>query len=151
GTTIVLYDGSPGYPDLAALWKFAEAEKLSYFGTSAPYLLACKKAGISPRQIADLSLLRGLGTTGAPLPAEGFGWVYSEVSSKLVLGSMSGGTDVCTAFVLPCPLLPVRAGEIQCRGLGAKIEAFDEHGRARVNEVGELVLTEPLPSMPVCF
>jgi acetoacetyl-CoA synthetase len=151
GTTIVLYDGSPGFPDLAALWKMAAEERVSYFGTSAPFLLACQKAGIEPGKVADLSAIRALGTTGAPLPADGFGWVYRSVSDKLLLGSVSGGTDVCTAFVLSCPLLPVYAGEIQCRGLGAKIEAFDEAGNSLTDEVGELVLTEPLPSMPVFF
>ncbi|HVJ14096.1 MAG TPA: acetoacetate--CoA ligase [Polyangiaceae bacterium] len=151
GTTIVLYDGSPGHPDLSALWKMAAEERVTYFGTSAPYLLACQKAGLEPKKVADLSLLRGLGTTGAPLPADGFGWVYRSISDKLLLGSVSGGTDVCTAFVLCCPLLPVHAGEIQCRGLGAKIEAFDEGGKSVIDEVGELVLTEPMPSMPIYF
>ncbi len=151
GTTIVLYDGSPGYPDLSALWKMAAEERVTYFGTSAPYLLACQKAGLEPNKVADLSAVRALGTTGAPLPADGFGWVYQNVNDRLVLGSVSGGTDVCTAFVLSCPLLPVHAGEIQCRGLGAKIEAFDEAGKSVIGEVGELVLTEPLPSMPVFF
>jgi acetoacetyl-CoA synthetase len=149
--TVVLYDGSPAFPDLNALWKLAEDERVSYFGTSAPYLLACKKAGLEPSRHHDLSTLRALGTTGAPLPADGFAWVYAHVGRELLLGSISGGTDVCTAFVLSCPLLPVRAGEIQCAGLGAKVEAFDERGQPLSNEVGELVLTEPLPSMPVCF
>jgi acetoacetyl-CoA synthetase len=151
GSTIVLYDGSPGFPDLSALWQLAAQERVTYFGTSAPYLIACQKAGIEPKALADLSRLRALGTTGAPLPADGFGWVYQNVSDSLLLGSVSGGTDVCTAFVLSCPLLPVHAGEIQCRGLGCKVEAFDESGQPLLNEVGELVLTEPLPSMPVFF
>lgn len=151
GATVVLYDGSPGFPDLSALWKLAAEEQVTYFGTSAPFLLACQKAGVQPRAVADLSRVRALGTTGAPLPADGFGWVYRQVNERLLLGSVSGGTDVCTAFVLSCPLLPVHAGEIQCRGLGAKVEAFDEQGQPIVGEVGELVLTEPLPSMPVCF
>lgn len=151
GTTLVLYDGSPGHPDLNALWKMAAEEGVTYFGTSAPYLLACKKAEISPKSRFDLSRVRGLGTTGAPLPADGFGWVYEHVGRELLLGSVSGGTDVCTAFVLSCPLLPVHAGEIQCRGLGAKVESFDEAGNSVIGQVGELVLTEPLPSMPVFF
>jgi acetoacetyl-CoA synthetase len=151
GATLVLYDGSPAAPTLSTLWKLVEEERISYFGTSAPFLLACKKAKLSPKKVADLSSLRGIGTTGAPLPAEGFSWVYEEIASDVLLGSVSGGTDVCTAFVLSCPLLPVRAGEIQCSGLGAKIEAWDAAGRAVVGEVGELVLTEPLPSMPIGF
>jgi acetoacetyl-CoA synthetase len=151
GATVVLYDGSPAYPGMLALWKLAEEERISYFGTSAPYLLACQKAGVDPGRQLDLSAIRGLGTTGAPLPATGFAWVYSHVSQRLLLGSVSGGSDVCTAFLLSCPLLPVHAGEIQCRGLGAKIEAFDAAGQSVTGEVGELVLTAPFPAMPVFF
>jgi len=151
GATIVLYDGSPAHPGLDALWKLADEERVTYFGVSAPFLLACKKAGVEPAHKHGLSALKAIGTTGAPLPADGFGWVYDAVKRDLVLASVSGGTDVCTAFVLSCPWLPVRAGEIQCRGLGAKIEAFDDAGRPVLGEVGELVLTEPLPSMPIGF
>ena len=151
GTTVVLYDGSPAFPDLGALWRLAEQTGMTYFGTSAPYLLGCQKAGVEPARAARLERLRAIGSTGAPLPPEGFAWVYEHVKRDLLLGSVSGGTDVCTAFVLSCPLLPVRAGEIQCRGLGAKVEAFDPEGRPLVGDVGELVLTEPLPSMPVGF
>ncbi len=151
GATVVLYDGSPAFPDLLALWRLAELEKVSYFGVSAPYLLACQKAGIEPGKAHDLSRIRALGTTGAPLPADGFGWVYAHVSERLLLGSVSGGSDVCTAFLLSCPWLPVHAGEIQCRGLAAKIEAFDEAGRSVVGAVGELVLTAPFPAMPIYF
>jgi acetoacetyl-CoA synthetase len=151
GATIVLFDGSPAYPDLYALWRLVEAEKLSYFGASAPYLLACQKAQLEPGKEHDLRTIRGLGTTGAPLPASGFAWVYQHVSSEVLLGSVSGGTDVCTAFLLSCPLLPVRAGEIQCRGLGAKIEAFDDAGSSIVGQVGELVLSAPFPAMPIYF
>jgi acetoacetyl-CoA synthetase len=151
GSTLVLFDGSPAQPGLSALWKLAEQEQISYFGTSAPYLLACKKAGLVPKNVAKLGALRSIGTTGAPLPSDGFAWVYENVASDVLLGSVSGGSDVCTAFVLSCPLLPVRAGEIQWRGLGAKIEAWDEAGRPLVGQVGELVLTEPLPSMPIGF
>ncbi|HKO53971.1 MAG TPA: acetoacetate--CoA ligase [Polyangiaceae bacterium] len=151
GATVVLYDGSPAFPGMLALWKLAEEERISYFGTSAPYLLACQKAGIEPRKNLDLRAIRGLGTTGAPLPAAGFGWVYAHVSEQLLLGSVSGGSDVCTAFLLSCPLLPVHAGEIQCRGLGAKVEAYDAAGRSVTGEVGELVLSAPFPAMPVFF
>lgn len=151
GSTLVLFDGSPGHPGLSALWKLAENEQVTYFGTSAPFLLACKKAGLVPKDVANLSALRSIGTTGAPLPSDGFKWVYDNVGADLLLGSVSGGTDVCTAFVLSCPLLPVRAGEIQSLGLGAKIESWDDAGKAHVDQVGELVLTEPLPSMPIGF
>jgi acetoacetyl-CoA synthetase len=151
GTTVVLYDGSPASPDMGALWRLAEQTGMTYFGTSAPYVLACQKAGVEPAREARLDRLRAIGSTGAPLPPEGFAWVYDHVKRDLLLGSVSGGTDACTAFVLSCPLLPVRAGEIQCRGLGAKVEAFDPEGRPLVDEVGELVITEPLPSMPVGF
>jgi acetoacetyl-CoA synthetase len=149
GAAVVLYDGSPAHPDLGALWRMAEETETTYFGASAPYLQACMKAGVVPRQEANLSRLRGVGSTGAPLPPEGFEWVYANVGEDLLLGSVSGGTDACTAFVGSCPLLPVRAGEIQCRYLGAKVEAFDAAGRPVVGQVGELVLTEPLPSMPL--
>jgi acetoacetyl-CoA synthetase len=149
GTTIVLYDGSPGHPDLSALWRMAAREGVTYFGTSAPFLMACRKAGIQPSTAGDLSTVKSIGTTGAPLPPEGFSWVYAHVGADLLLGSVSGGTDVCTAFVLSCPWLPVRSGELQCRGLGAKVEAFDEQGRSVVDQVGELVLTEPFPPMPL--
>ncbi|MDQ4097646.1 MAG: acetoacetate--CoA ligase [Actinomycetota bacterium] len=149
GAAVVLYDGSPAHPDLGALWRMAEETGTTYFGASAPYVQACMKAGVVPREEADLSRLRGIGSTGAPLPPEGFEWVYANVAKDVLLGSVSGGTDVCTAFVGSCPLLPVRSGEIQCRCLGAKVEAFDAAGRSVVGDVGELVLTEPLPSMPL--
>ena len=151
GATPVLFDGDPGAPDLAALWRMAAEEGVTFFGTSAPFLLACRKAGIVPREVADLSALRGVGSTGAPLPAEGFDWVYEAVGSDLLLSSVSGGTDVCTAFVGGCPLVPVRSGEISCRYLGAKVEAFDDRGSSLVGEQGELVITAPMPSMPVGF
>ncbi|HLW47925.1 MAG TPA: acetoacetate--CoA ligase [bacterium] len=151
GATAILYDGSPAYPDLTALWQLAAGTGMTYFGTSAPFVLSCMKAGLDPGRTFDLSRLRGLGSTGAPLTPEGFAWVYEHVNPSLLLGSISGGTDVATAFVLSCPLLPVRAGEIQCRGLGARVEAWDESGRPVIDEVGELVVTEPMPSMPVGF
>lgn len=151
GSTVLLYDGSPGHPDLGALWRFAAESRMTFFGTSAPYLLALRKAGFSPRRVAPLDHLRAIGSTGAPLPVEGFAYVYDEVKRDVLLASVSGGTDVCTAFLLQCPWLPVRAGEIQCAGLGCKVEAFDANGRPVVGEVGELVLTEPMPSMPVMF
>jgi acetoacetyl-CoA synthetase len=151
GATAILYDGSPAYPDLNTLWRLAAESGMTYFGTSAPFVLSCMKAGLEPGRTYDLSRLRGLGSTGAPLTPEGFAWVYEHVNPSLLLGSVSGGTDVATAFVLSCPLLPVRAGEIQCRGLGARVEAWDDDGRPVVDAVGELVVTEPMPSMPVGF
>ncbi len=151
GATPVLFDGDPGHPDLAALWHMAAEEGVTFFGTSAPFLLACRKAGVEPAAVADLSALRGVGSTGAPLPAEGFDWVYDAVGGDVLLSSLSGGTDVCSAFVGGCPMVPVRSGEISCRYLGARVEAFDDAGRSVVGEQGELVITEPMPSMPVGF
>jgi acetoacetyl-CoA synthetase len=151
GASIVLFDGDPGHPDLNRLWRLAEETRITNFGVSAPFILGCRKAGLSPGKDFDLTAIRGIGSTGSPLPPEGFAWVYEEVSSDLLLGSASGGTDVCTAFVGPCPLVPVYAGEISCRCLGAKVESFDESGRPLVGKRGELVITEPMPSMPVGF
>jgi acetoacetyl-CoA synthetase len=151
GAAIVLYDGNPAHPDLGALWRLAADAGVTFFGTSAPFLLACRKAGLAPRDIADLAALRGVGSTGAPLPPEGFDWVYEAVGDRLQLQSLSGGTDVCTGFVGGVPLLPVYRGEIACRALGAKVEAYDQHGKPVVGELGELVITAPMPSMPVGF
>ncbi len=151
GAAVLAYDGSATYPDMDALWALAAEAGVTYFGASAAYLTACAKAGSSPGGDLDLSRLRSIGSTGSPLPPEGFQWVYDRVRSDVLLGSVSGGTDLCTAFVGSCPLLPVRAGVIQCRCLGAKVEAFDESGEPVIGEVGELVLTEPMPSMPVFF
>jgi acetoacetyl-CoA synthetase len=151
GSAVVLFDGNPAHPDLGALWRLAAEVGITSFGTSAPFLLACRKEGLDPAGEVDLSAIRGVGSTGAPLPAEGFRWVYEHVGRDLLLSSASGGTDVCTAFVSAVPLLPVVAGEIPCRCLGAKIEAFDEDGRAVIGRQGELVITEPMPSMPVGF
>jgi acetoacetyl-CoA synthetase len=148
GATIVLYDGSATYPDTGALWALAEKHHISYLGVGAPYLLACMKAQTDPGQQSEL---RAIGSTGSPLPPEGFQWVYENVKPDLLLGSFSGGTDVCTGFVGPNPLLPVRAGIIGGACLGAKVESFDPDGKPLIGEVGELVLTEPMPSMPVGF
>ncbi|GIF66040.1 acetoacetyl-CoA synthetase [Asanoa ishikariensis] len=151
GATIVLFDGNPGAPSLDTLWAMAEETRMTYFGTSAPFLLACRKSGLVPRVDHDLTALRGLGSTGAPLPPEGFAWVYADVSDTLQLQSLSGGTDVCTGFVGGVPLLPVRSGEIACRALGAAVEAFGPDGMPVRDQLGELVITEPMPSMPVGF
>jgi acetoacetyl-CoA synthetase len=149
GSTIVLYDGEPASPDLGALWRMAAEEGVTYFGASAPFLMACRKAGLRPGDDLDLSRLRGVGSTGAPLPAEGFRWVANDVSSTAQLGSLSGGTDLCTGFLGPSPLVPVWAGEISCRMLGARVESFDPDGRPLIGREGELVITAPMPSMPV--
>jgi acetoacetyl-CoA synthetase len=151
GATVLLYDGSATYPGTDALWRLAAEAGVTYAGTGAPYLLACAKAGLSPARDMDLSRLRGIGSTGSPLPPEGFHWVYDQVGADLLLGSFSGGTDLCTGFVGPSPLLPVRAGLIAGRCLGAKVEAYDPDGRPVTGEVGELVITAPMPSMPVGF
>ncbi len=151
GAVVLLYDGSPSYPDIGALWKFAQDSAMIFFGTSAGFITSCMKAGIEPGKTYDLSKLRGLGSTGSPLPPEGFRWVYEHVKSDIWLASISGGTDVCSAFVGGSILLPVYSGELQCRSLGAKVEAFDEQGQPLLNEVGELVITEPMPSMPLFF
>ncbi|NUO59364.1 MAG: acetoacetate--CoA ligase [Hamadaea sp.] len=151
GSAIVMFDGNPGWPDLGALWRMAEQTGMTFFGTSAPFLLACRKAGLSPKDEADLSRLKGLGSTGAPLPPEGFRWVYSDVSETLQLQSLSGGTDVCTGFVGSTPLNPVYEGEIAARCLGSRVEAYDPTGKPVLGELGELVISAPMPSMPVGF
>ena len=149
GGTAVLFDGSPAHPDMETLWRFAADAGVTYFGVSAAFIQACMKANVSPGRANDLSRIRGVGSTGAPLSPEGFTWIVDAVGRPLPVGSMSGGTDVCTAFVQSCPLLPVRAGELQCAALGAKVEAFSADGKPVVGEVGELVITRPLPSMPI--
>jgi len=151
GGTMVLYDGSPGYPDLNELWRFTQDAKINHFGTSAGFLLANLKDKIEPSKQFDLSALRSIGSTGSTLPPEGFDWVYDKVKKDLWLASMSGGTDVCSAFVGGNPTWPVYTGEIQCRALGCKLEAFNEHGVPVIDEVGEMVITQPMPSMPVSF
>ncbi len=151
GTTVLLYDGSPSYPSMNALWEYAEKSGMTFFGTSAGYILACMKAGVEPGKTYDLSKLRGLGSTGSPLPPEGFQWVYDQIKRDIWLASISGGTDVCSAFLGGSILLPVCAGELQCRALGAKVESFDDNGKPLIDEMGELVITEPMPSMPLFF
>jgi len=151
GATLVAYDGSPTYPGTDALWRLAADTKMTYFGTGAPYLMACAKAGLAPGRDLDLTALRGIGSTGSPLPPEGFRWVYQRVGTGLQLGSFSGGTDLCTGFVGPSPLLPVRAGVISGACLGAKVEAYDSAGRPVTGQVGELVIAAPMPSMPTGF
>jgi len=151
GSTIVTFDGDPATPSLDCLWGLAEQAEITWFGASAPYFMACRKAGATPGRTFDLARLRAVGSTGAPLPADGFRWVYESVGADVMLSSISGGTDICSAFVGGCPMVPVVAGEIPCRYLGAAVEAFDEAGHSVVGEQGELVLTQPMPSMPVGF
>ncbi|MFN8130717.1 MAG: acetoacetate--CoA ligase [Solirubrobacteraceae bacterium] len=149
--SIVLYDGSPGHPDLGALWQLAADAGITTFGTSAAFIASCLKAGVRPAAGRDLSALAAVGSTGSPLSPEGFQWVADELGSDTWLFSTSGGTDVCTAFVGGVPTLPVYRGELQARSLGCAVEAWDEEGRPLVDAVGELVITEPMPSMPLYF
>lgn len=152
GSTIVLYDGNPTYPHKKILWQLAEEVKITAFGTSASYITAgMKDESFRPKNEFDLSHLKNISSTGSPLPPEGFKWCYDHVKTDLWISSVSGGTDVCTAFILGAPTLPVYAGELQCRGLGAKIESFNQSGLPQIEEIGELVLTEPFPSMPIYF
>ena len=147
--SIVLYDGNPGHPDLGTLWDLAAQAGVTCFGTSASYIAACMKAGVEPRKGRDLSRLRSVGSTGSPLAPEGFDWVYDQLGPDVWLFSTSGGTDLCTAFVGGVPTLPVYRGELQARALGANVEAWNRDGKPVVGEVGELVITEPMPSMPL--
>ena len=146
---IVLYDGSPAEPDMNVLWDLADRAGITCFGTSAAYIAACMKAGVEPAKGRDLSKLRAVGSTGSPLSPDAFRWVYDHVGEDTWLFSTSGGTDLCTAFVGGVPILPVYEGELQARSLGASVEAWDPEGRPLTGEVGELVITRPMPSMPL--
>ncbi len=151
GASLFLFDGSPGYPDLEILWKQIEDEKLTVFGTSPKFLSTCHKADIIPKDKFDLSSLKILLSTGSPLSDQNFDWVYENVKKDLQLSSISGGTDIISCFILGNPILPVHKEEIQCRGLGMKVEAFNEEGKSLIDEKGELVCTEPFPVMPIYF
>ncbi|WP_217575081.1 acetoacetate--CoA ligase [Streptomyces sp. GbtcB7] len=151
GATAVLYDGSPVWPDKDRLWSIVEETRTTYFGTSPGYLAASEKAGLVPGESHDLSSLRCLLSTGAPLPADSWRWVYRAVKPDLWLDAPSGGTDICTAYVGGSPLKPVVAGEIQCRYLGMPVESWSEAGEPLIGETGELVVTGPTPSMPLYF
>jgi acetoacetyl-CoA synthetase len=150
--SIVLFDGNPGYPSLGTLWDLADATEMTCFGTSAAFVAACMKEGVALRSEGrSLEALRSVGSTGSPLSPESFEWIYDQLGSDTWLFSTSGGTDLCTAFVGGVPTLPVYLGELQARSLGASVEAWDPEGRPLIDKVGELVITRPMPSMPVFF
>jgi acetoacetyl-CoA synthetase len=151
GATVVVYDGAPTYPNLDAQFALAARTGITYLGTSAGYLSACEKAGLRPRDTYDLSALRGVGSTGSPLPPSAYPWVYDAVASDVVLGSLSGGTDVATGFIGASPLLPVTVGELQRPMLAVAAASWNEDGQPVIGELGELVITEPMPSMPLSF
>ncbi|QRR02713.1 acetoacetate--CoA ligase [Dyadobacter sandarakinus] len=150
GATLVLYDGAPAFPSSQVLWTFAEKARINHFGSGAAYFTASMKAGVSITS-ERLSALETIGSSGSPLPPEVYEWIYKHVKKDVWLISLSGGTDVCSAFVGGCPVLPVYAGEIQCRMLGCRIEAYDDDGKPVIGQTGEMVLTQPMPSMPVYF
>ncbi|MDQ0270409.1 acetoacetate--CoA ligase [Cytobacillus purgationiresistens] len=151
GGTVVLYDGSPSYPNIDVLWNLADEAGVTFFGTSAAFLSANLKFGVKPNGRYRFDKLKAICSTGSPLTVDGFNWVYDNVKKDVWLVSTSGGTDVCTAFVGGSPILPVYAGEIQGRSLGANVQSFDDDGNEVINEVGELVITDPMPSMPLYF
>jgi acetoacetyl-CoA synthetase len=151
GTTLVLYDGSPFHPDPGALWRMADEEGITVFGTSARYLVSMEKSQFRPIDRVDLTALRTILSTGSPLPAPTYEHIYLDIKADVQISSISGGTDIVACFGLGCPLLPVYPGEIQCRGLGLRVEIFDEAGRPVREVPGELVCTAPFPSMPVAF
>lgn len=151
GTTVVLYDGSPGFPDTGAQWRIAERTKATLYGTSAAYVMACRKAEVHPSRDFDLSTVKCVATTGSPLPPDGFRWLHDEVAEDLWIASVSGGTDVCSCFAGAVPTLPVHIGELQAACLGTDLQAWDPSGKPVVGEVGELVVTNPMPSMPIRF
>jgi len=148
---VALFDSAPNHPDMLEAWRMVAREKLTYFGAGAAFFMGCQKAGVRPGAELDLSALRSVGATGSPLSQEGYDWIYGQVKSDLWLAPISGGTDLAGAFVCGNPMMPVRAGEMQCRALGNAVRAFDEAGQELVGQVGELVCTEPLPSMPLFF
>jgi acetoacetyl-CoA synthetase len=151
GARLILYDGSPLYPNTDALFDLIDAFKINFFGVSAKYLNVIQKRGVIPKNTHDLSSLSTILSTGSPLAAEGFDFVYTSIKSDICLSSISGGTDIISCFVLGAPILPVRRGEIQCRGLGMDVDVFDENGQSLQNKKGELVCKKPFPSMPISF
>ena len=151
GATIVLYDGSPSYPNLGSLWDVAERTKVTHFGTSPKFLSACNNANLVPREVSDLSSLKSVLSTGSPLVSEQYDWVYSNVKSNVLLSSISGGTDILGCFLGGSPILPVHRGEIQCAQLGMDVQSWNETGESIIGESGELVCVKPFPSMPIHF
>ncbi|KOU62666.1 acetoacetyl-CoA synthetase [Streptomyces sp. WM4235] len=151
GATVVLYDGSPGFPDTGAQWRIAERTRATLYGTSAAYVMACRKAEVHPSRDFDLSSVKAVATTGSPLPPDGFRWLHDEVAEDLWIVSVSGGTDVCSCFAGGVATLPVYIGELQAPGLGTDLQAWDPAGKPVIGEVGELVVTNPMPSMPIHF
>ncbi|TVO63595.1 acetoacetate--CoA ligase [Denitromonas ohlonensis] len=151
GCTICLFDGNPGYPDLNALWRFVGEAQVDFFGAGAAFFASCQKADIAPTQAANLERLRGLGSTGSPLSPETFRWLQDHVRDDLWINPICGGTDLVSAFIGGIPTLPVYSGEMQCRCLGARVEAFDDNAQPVIDAVGELVCTAPMPSMPLYF
>ncbi len=151
GSTICIYDGNPGYPDLGTLWKFAERAGVTFFGAGAAYYSNCMKAGIEPAKLADLHRIRSVGSTGSPLAADAYEWIYAQIGSDIMLATISGGTDIAAAFVGACPILPLYSGEMQCRSLGVAVYAFDDNGNRLDDQMGELVVTKPMPTMPLYF
>jgi acetoacetyl-CoA synthetase len=151
GATIVLYDGSPGFPDIDHLWKIIEKQKITHFGTSPKFLDIVRKTDYLPKDKYSFNALRVILSTGSPLSVELFKWVYKNVKADVQLASIAGGTDIVSCFVLGCPNLPVYAGEIQAKGLGMDVHAYDEQGNSAIGKKGELVCTTPFPSMPIHF
>jgi len=151
GATIVLYDGSPGHPDLGNLWRMADRTGITHFGTSPKFLVACSKSELVPRDVADLSNFKSLLSTGAPLVPEQFDWVYKNVNPDIQLASISGGTDIIGCFLAGSPILPVHRGELQCSQLGMDVQSWNTNGKPVFGESGELVCTRPFPSMPIGF
>ena len=151
GASIVLYDGNPAWPDTGTLWRFIDEQGVTLLGCGAAYLINCMKEGLRPRDLAAMQSLRAINATGSPLPVDAYRWVYDAVKPDLWLASISGGTDIASGFVACAPILPVTVGEIQCRELGVAAYAFDDNGQAVVDVVGELVITKPMPSMPIYF
>jgi acetoacetyl-CoA synthetase len=149
--SIVLFDGNPGYPDMSVLWELAADAGITTFGTSAAFIATCRKVDVTPAEGRDLGALRSVGSTGSPLAPESFAWVYDHLNKDTWLFSTSGGTDMCTAFVGGVATLPVYLGELQARALGAGVQAWSPSGESLIDEVGELVITEPMPSMPLYF
>jgi acetoacetyl-CoA synthetase len=151
GCTLVVFDGNPAHPDAGEVWRIIGATRTKHFGCGAALIGASMKAGVEPAKIADLSALEAISVTGSPLTADAFEWLYDKVKRDWWVNPISGGTDIACGFVVGNPLAPVAAGEMQCKALGVAVEAFDEAGRPLVNEVGELVVTEPMPTMPLYF